>query len=124
TGLGLSMVYGIVNQHNGYVDVYSEIGKGTTFKFYLPLIGVEAGEATKAGLAVAPRGDEIILLAEDDPEVRNATKIILEKYGYQVIEASDGEEAVRKFGENKDAVQLLLIDVVMPQKNGSEAHEE
>jgi PAS domain S-box-containing protein len=124
TGLGLSIVYGIIKQHNGYVDVYSEMGKGTTFKFYLPLIGTEAGEAAKAGVAVTPRGNETILLAEDEPEVRNSTKIILESYGYKVIEASDGEEAVRKFGENKDAVQILLIDVVMPKKNGREVYED
>ncbi|HAM50031.1 MAG TPA: hybrid sensor histidine kinase/response regulator [Nitrospiraceae bacterium] len=124
TGLGLSIVYGIIKQHNGYVDVYSEIGKGTTFKLYLPLIGADAGEAAKAGVAIAARGDETILLAEDEAEVRNITKIILERYGYKVIEASDGEEAVRKFGENKHEVQLLLIDVVMPKKNGREAYEE
>ena len=122
TGLGLSIVYGIIKQHNGYIDVYSEPEKGTSFKVYLPVIKARAEEPEAP--AVPPRGVETVLLAEDEQEVRNSVKITLERYGYRVIEASDGEEAVRLFAENRDAVRLLLIDVVMPKKTGRRAYEE
>ena len=123
TGLGLSIVYGIIKQHNGYIDVYSEIGRGTNFKVYLPVTRTRA-VLPKEAAALPSRGTETILLAEDEPEVRNSMKITLERYGYRVIEAADGEEAVRLFAENRDAVRLLIIDVVMPKKNGRQAHEE
>lgn len=128
TGLGLSMVYGIVKQHNGYIDVYSEPGNGTTFKVYLPALshrpeGPGAAEAASyEGLSM--QGNETILLAEDDPAVRSLTKMLLAEFGYTVIEAEDGEEAIKKFIVSKDSVQLLLFDLIMPKKNGREAYEE
>ena len=128
TGLGLAMVYGIIKQHEGYITTYSELGKGTTFKIYLPLIQAES-EVTESLIPVAaasgpPPGSETILLAEDDSEVRKITRNILESSGYRVIEAVDGEDAVDKFLLDKDDIQLLVFDVIMPKKSGKEAYEE
>lgn len=124
TGLGLSIVYGIVKQHGGAINVYSEPGMGTVFKIYLPLINGKE-EAKEGPFAAAPRGGtETVLLAEDDRDVRRLIKEILEKYGYAVIEAVDGEDAVKAFTTNKDKIQMLLFDVLMPKKNGREAYEE
>lgn len=124
TGLGLSIVYGIVKQHNGEIDVYSETDKGTTIKIYFKLIDVKVETVSPTPTATPERGSETILLAEDDNAVRRLMKSILEKYGYTVIEAIDGEDAVVRFMENEDKVRLLLLDVVMPKKNGKEAYEE
>jgi two-component system cell cycle sensor histidine kinase/response regulator CckA len=123
-GLGLAIVYGIIKQHEGDINVYSELGKGTTFKIYLPLIS-SAVEEKKQKEPPSPKGGtETVLLAEDSAEVRGLIKAVLERAGYRVINASDGEEAVQKFMENRDAVQLLLFDVTMPRKDGKEAYKE
>lgn len=126
TGLGLSIVYGIIKQHNGYVNVYSEADRGTAFKIYLPIIEseVEEKEAPSAASSQIKGGSETLLVAEDDGEVRKFTKTLLERFGYKVKEAEDGEDAVMKFMENKDEVQLLILDVIMPKRNGKEAYEE
>jgi len=124
TGLGLAMVYGIIKQHSGYINVYSEPGKGTTFKIYLPL-ALSAIEAPvpETG-SILPRGTETVLLAEDDKTVRNLTKTILENFGYTVIAAVDGEDAIQKFVEHRDVVELLILDIIMPKRNGKEVAEE
>jgi PAS domain S-box-containing protein len=124
TGLGLSMVYGIIKQHNGYINVYSELGKGTTFKIYLPVIELEVKEIETAIPTAPAGGTETILLAEDDKEVRNLIKDILQKFGYKVIEAVDGEDTIKKFMDDKDKIQLLILDVIMPKKSGKEAYAE
>ena len=126
TGLGLSMVYGIIKQHSGYINCYSEQGKGTTFRIYLPLIKEEAKEAKAAaeGYTALTGGTETILLAEDEEEVRKLMKLVLEEAGYKVIEAVDGQEALEKFRENKDSIDLLLLDVIMPKINGKGVYEE
>jgi signal transduction histidine kinase/ActR/RegA family two-component response regulator len=124
TGLGLSIVYGIVKAQRGYVNCYSEPGKGTTFKIYLPLTSA-AVDAENASKSVTPRGGgETVLVAEDSEDVRNLTTTVLSDFGYSVIEAVDGEDAVKKFLENRDAVRLLLFDIIMPKKNGKDAYEE
>lgn len=126
TGLGLSMVYGIIKQHGGYINVYSELNRGTTFKIYLPITPdmlVPAKSAVKPSTAVLT-GTETILLAEDDETVRNLTRYFLERYGYRVIEAIDGEDACIKFASNRDSIDILLFDVIMPRMNGKVAYEE
>jgi PAS domain S-box-containing protein len=123
TGLGLSTAYGIIRQHNGYINVYSVPGKGSSFKVYLPLVEnkIPADDVPPPGPPGG--GTETVLLAEDDDTVRGLTRSLLERHGYKVIEAVNGEDAIEKFMKNKDAVQLLLFDVVMPGKNGKEAYE-
>jgi PAS domain S-box-containing protein len=124
TGLGLAMVYGIIKQHDGFINVYSEPGRGTTFKIYLPLIKLEVEEERQEDLLVVKGGTETVLVAEDDAQIRDLTKHVLEGFGYQVMEAGDGEEAISVFNDNKDRIQLLILDVVMPKKNGKEVYDE
>ncbi|WP_224982989.1 PocR ligand-binding domain-containing protein [Geomonas agri] len=126
TGLGMAIVYGIIKQHSGIINVYSELGHGTTFRIYLPLQQPKAGEADVQDAQVqAPvGGSETILLAEDDAEVRELVVSILSLYGYQVIQAVDGRDVVEQFAANRDKVALILMDMIMPKKNGKEAYEE
>ncbi len=124
TGLGMAVVYGIIKQHEGYITVYSEPGKGTTYKIYLPMTQATIEQKRTLKTADASGGSETILVAEDDDAVRGLTVKLLTEAGYRVIEASNGEEAVRKYKEQKDAIQLLVLDVVMPRKNGKEAYDE
>jgi PAS domain S-box-containing protein len=124
TGLGLAMVYGIIKQHNGYINVYSEPGKGTTFKIYLPLIKSRVDDKGLPDLSAIQMGSETILMAEDDIQVRGLTRKILEKAGYRILEAVDGADAVKLFNENRDTIQLLLLDVIMPKMNGKECYDE
>lgn len=123
TGLGLAVVYGIVKQHKGYIHVYSEPDKGTTFKIYLPLIKFSWEERALNDIPTPVGGTETILIAEDEAEVRKLTKMILSGFGYKIIEAVNGEDAIHKFMENKDRIQLLVLDVIMPGKNGKEAYD-
>ena len=125
TGLGLSIAYGIIKRHNGYITVYSEEGKGASFKILFPLIQVET--LKRQGSETAPAingGTETILVAEDDAALRTLSRIVLESFGYAVITAEDGEDAVNKFLENREAVQLVVLDMLMPKKNGKEVYEE
>ena len=124
TGLGLAMVYGIVQQHNGCIAVESEKGRGTTFALYFPLIRREAQTPVSATDPDGMRGGtETILVGEDDAVVREIVQLNLQDAGYRVIMAVDGEDLVAKFLAHKDAIQLVLLDVVMPKKNGRAAYE-
>ncbi len=123
TGLGLSMIYGIVKQHDGYIDVKSEVGKGTTFNIYLPLIDSTFEKQEEKASRPLKRGTETILVADDDPAVASLVKRILEEFGYKVLEARDGENAIEQFLKHKDDIHLLLLDVIMPKKNGKEAYD-
>jgi CheY-like chemotaxis protein len=123
TGLGLAMVDGTVRQHGGLVHLYSELGVGTTFKLYWP---VAEQPATGVGAKLAgpvPQGAETVLVAEDDPAVRNLTARILRTAGYSVLTAADGQEAVDVFRNNQDTIDLVLLDGVMPKKSGREVYE-
>jgi two-component system cell cycle sensor histidine kinase/response regulator CckA len=121
TGLGLSTVYGIVKQSEGYILVYSEIGKGTTFKIYFPRV-IEKAEALVLSREVAepPRGSETILVVEDDKTLREITVKLLQDGGYRVVEARDAEEALAIMAASQPEVDLLLTDVIMPDKSGAE----
>ena len=121
TGLGLSIVFGIIKQHNGFVTVYSETGCGTTFKIYLSLAKGEVAPRHLAEVMEAVAGgDETVLVVEDNAEVRNFTRTLLEQNGYRVLEAVDGQDAVARFGAHLDEIRLVIMDVVMPKMNGKE----
>ena len=121
TGLGLATVYGVVKQSGGFIWVYSELGRGTSFKIYLPRVDqpVERIGSTRAA-AEAPRGTETILLAEDEQDVREVAREFLESGGYTVIEARDGAEALKKVDKHEGAINLLVTDMVMPGMTGQE----
>lgn len=124
TGLGMSIAYGIISKHRGHISCTSRTGEGTTFAIYLPEVPrkVEGDEAAKV---IRLRGEgEKILLAEDDRVVRMVQREILEEFGYQVIEAEDGQDAVDKFRTRRGDIDLLLLDLVMPRKTGREVFEE
>jgi PAS domain S-box-containing protein len=123
TGLGLSTVYGIVRQHNGYIHVVSEPGAGTTFRIYLPFASAATKEEGPTSSTVLTGGNETILVAEDNIGVRNFLKMTLSRYGYTVIEAIDGKDAIDKF-KKYEAIDLLIVDSVMPKRNGKEAYDE
>ena len=124
TGLGLSTVYGIIKQSGGYIWVHSEVGKGTTFKIYLPRVASTGEAATQVAVPVDYRkvepGRETILLVEDEPNLRYLARQYLEKQGYRVIEAADGAVAVQIAVAHEGVIHLLLTDVIMPGMNGRE----
>jgi two-component system, cell cycle sensor histidine kinase and response regulator CckA len=122
TGLGLAVVYGIVKQHGGFIDVTSEVGKGTTVSVYLT--PAEKPKTIIPQQETVPRGgQETILIAEDELGVRRAAVRILESYGYTVLTAGDGEEAVRVFEAHKKKIDLVILDAVMPRGGGKELFE-
>jgi len=123
TGLGLSTVYGIVKQSEGYIWVYSELGRGSTFKIYLPRIDEPMDELKEKVMEEFPRGNETILVVEDDEEVRRLSVRILKERGYKVLEAAQGLDAFVTCDEHEGPIHLLLTDVVMPKMNGRELAE-
>lgn len=120
TGLGLATVYGIIKQNNGFINVYSEPGEGTTFKLYLPRTEEEVPIIEEKQSEGIPRGSETILLVEDEKEVRDVIVKMLSKLGYLVLEAEEGEDALNICKKYHGDVHLLLTDVVMPKMSGSE----
>jgi two-component system, cell cycle sensor histidine kinase and response regulator CckA len=122
TGLGLSTVYGIVEQSGGFIRLDSEPGRGTRFEIYLPRTTEGAAVPTPCGTG-APRGAGVVLLVEDEAAVRSVTRRMLERFGYQVRVAENGDEAVRLLDEDGERVDLLITDVVMPGISGQEVAE-
>ena len=121
TGLGLSTVYGIVKQSGGYIWVYSEPGKGTTFKVYLPRVEEIAAKGVPRSAASLPAvGTETVLVVEDEPAIRSLSKRILEELGYRVLEAGSGKDALERVRGEEAPIHLLLTDLVMPDMGGTE----
>ena len=124
TGLGLATVYGVVKQHGGFVDVASAPGHGTTFHLYFPVSVSSAPDSTPPPEADSVRGGtETILLAEDHEGLRELVHESLESFGYHVLAACDGEEAVDLFRRHAGKVDLLVLDVVMPRLRGPDAYQ-
>jgi PAS domain S-box-containing protein len=125
TGLGLATVYGIVKQHQGWIEVESTLGKGTTFRIYLPFVGNAQPATEKPTTQIAIRGGtETILLVEDERPVRELVARVLQKYGYKIWQATSGNDALGVWQEHKNDITLLLTDLVMPgNMNGHELAE-
>ncbi|MCL4865085.1 MAG: response regulator, partial [Gemmatimonadales bacterium] len=126
TGLGLSMVYGIMKDHDGMVHVYSEPGQGTVVKLYFPAVtdaAVEAAPVRSSDVQLVQGGGELLLLAEDDPAIRLATRRALEGKQYRVVEAADGEEALAVYQQHRGAIALIISDLVMPNLGGRQLVE-
>jgi len=124
TGLGLSIVYGIIKQHNGFIDLKTRVNAGTSFEIYIPLTESAVAETTRQYQPHVSGGLETILLAEDDADTRTTMSDVLKLEGYTVLDAADGEDAIRVFLENRNRIDLALLDVRMPKKDGKEVHDE
>ncbi len=124
TGLGLATVFGIVKQSGGHIKVYSETGVGTCFKIYLPVVGAATHEPIAQPLVAHACGEETVLLVEDDAAVRKIAKLALKEYGYRILEAQDGADALQVVKRQRDHIHLLLTDVVMPRIGGSSLVEK
>lgn len=124
TGLGLSMVYGSIEQHGGKILVYSEPGKGTTFRIYLPVADNASRDETEIAHQAVSGGNETILIAEDTREVLELVTKLLEGVGYQIISANNGLEALEIFNRNPENIDLIMLDVVMPRMGGREVYDQ
>ena len=122
TGLGLATCHGIIKQSGGHINVYSELGRGTTFKVYLPRVEQRTGVSTaRPASPDLPRGTETILLVEDDPSLREMASLLLQRLGYTVLAAANGVEALNVIRQRDTGhIDLLFTDIVMPQMDGKE----
>ena len=122
TGLGLAIVYGIIKQHNGFINLYSEPGNGSVFRIYLPLLAQTDDSSQEQAVMALPRGgSETILVAEDDPAVRKLVVSLLKDYGYEVLVAENGKGAIVQFTANSERIRLILMDMIMPKLSGKAA---
>ena len=124
TGMGLAMVYGIVKNHDGAINIHSEVGKGSTFKIYLPALKKEVTEEKTELEEELPHGSESILLVDDEEHVRNVGRAMLESFGYRVYLANNGIEAGKIYAEKQDEIKLVLLDLVMPEMDGKETYKQ
>jgi PAS domain S-box-containing protein len=118
TGLGLSTVIGIIKNHGGFINVYSEVGRGTQFKLYLPAVQ-ETETQPAEELELPPGCGELILVVDDEEAIREITKTSLETYGFKVLVASDGIEAIALYAQHKDEISVVLMDMMMPSMDGA-----
>ena len=123
TGLGLASVYGIIKAHGGYIDVESKKGSGTTFKIYLPAAEKKVEMVAKSARQII-KGSETVLLVDDEPMVLEVGINMLKKLGYTVLEAKGGREAVKVYKANKDKIDLVILDMIMPDRGGGETYDQ
>jgi CheY-like chemotaxis protein len=125
TGLGMAMIYGTVKQHKGHIHLYSELGKGTTVKIYIPVAGTAPAAEAQMSAGEGPAGgSETILVVEDDVAIRRATRRALESHGYNVLTAADGEEALHEVRRlDPTGIDLIITDLVMPKLGGRQLYE-
>jgi len=122
TGLGLSTTLAIVRSHGGFIDLETELGKGTTFKIYIPATGTDSAGPVASNVVNLPTGNgELVLIIDDEAAIREITKESLEAYGYKAITASDGAEGVATFAENKADIKVVITDIMMPVMDGTAA---
>ncbi|MDQ1238847.1 MAG: hypothetical protein QG577_1032, partial [Thermodesulfobacteriota bacterium] len=124
TGLGLATVYGIVKEHKGHITCSSEPGLGTVFKIYFPAIETKERAETVADETEPPRGTETILLVEDEEPLRDLGKDILASFGYRVLEAADGKQALNIYREQGEKISLVMLDLNMPEMDGEHCMTE
>ncbi|HOE11627.1 MAG TPA: PAS domain S-box protein [bacterium] len=124
TGMGLAGAYGIIHQHGGWINFYTEYGKGTTFKIYLPAIKEESATPASTPPDDVPGGTETILLVDDEEMIRNLGQTVLESYGYTVIVAQDGKEAINLYLKNRGIIDLVILDLSMPHLSGREVLQQ
>ncbi|MCD6353257.1 MAG: PAS domain S-box protein, partial [Proteobacteria bacterium] len=125
TGLGLASVYGIIKNHDGFINVYSEKGKGATFTIYLP--ASEAGTRDKGSVARKEellKGDETILLVDDEEMIIKVAKETLKSLGYQVLLARSGKQAIKEYKKNKEDIDMVILDMVMPEMGGGKTYDQ
>ncbi len=124
TGLGLAMVYGLVKQHGGVIDVESEVGNGTTIRIYFPVSTAKTAPQTREETPSEVRGGtETVLVVEDEEPIRRVARRVLEKHGYRVVLAVDGEDALRKYRDQRNRIKLIISDIVMPNVGGMKFYE-
>ena len=124
TGLGLSMVFGIVKRHKGHISCYSEEGVGTTFRIYFPVAKMDSSEVMTDTMEMPAGGDETLLLVDDEAPVRTLGSEMLELAGYTVLTAANGREALDAYGRHKNEISSVILDLVMPEMSGKKCLEE
>lgn len=124
SGLGLSVAYGIVRQHKGFIDVKSSLGQGATFEVYLPVPQVDVKLPDEPAVQLGTKGHETILIAEDTDLLKKMLKTILSDMGYTILLAGDGDEALKMYAQYHNDIRLILLDMVMPKKGGRQVYEE